>query len=174
MREDIPTLLSRASFVVENSGLADNYMERHGVESASVLTVCEDKLAAGIANMIADRIRGKTVVEIGGGVGLLAFYLGQHAKRVFCIEANPMWAASFTCLLFEKKPRNVSYLFGAAEEFVDLIDADVAVFASHSGIQSMKRLGLLFAPEVIDIYGEMIAVAPESFDATAVKLRSFS
>ena len=113
-------------------------------------------------------------MEIGGGIGLLALHLGQVAKRVYCIEANPVWASCFLAALLANKPKNVSYLFGAADEFADQIKADVAIFCTHSGIASMKKAAAMFAPEVIDIYGELIDINPTAFDPTARMLRAMT
>ena len=148
------------------------YSERHGVESAGILTITDDKTAALAALSLAPLIEDRTVVEIGGGIRLLAMHMGYIAKRVYCIEANPMWSSCFIAALLRKKRKNVSYLFGAASEFEGLIEADVAVFCTHSGIASMKAAGVaLFAPVVVDVYGEMIAANPEAFDKTARTLR---
>lgn len=82
----------------DDPGLRDrtyNYALRHGIESQEMLTVTDDEVANAIAESLAPRIADKTVIEIGGGIGLLALHMGFWAKRVFCIEANPIWAASF-------------------------------------------------------------------------------
>lgn len=171
---ELGELMQKASFVMDGADDLCAYTDRHGIQSASILTVCEDELAAGIAALIAPRIEGKVVVEIGGGIGILAFHLGRYAKRVWCIEANPIWSATFIELLFTLKPKNVSYLFGSADEFAGQIQADVAVFATHSGVDAMKEAGRLFAPLVIDIYGEMIADKPDDFDPLARALRPFA
>ena len=104
---------------------------------------------------------------------LLAFYLADYAKRVFCIEANPMWSSAFVKTLYNEKPKNLSYLFGAADEFADVIRGDIALFCAHSGIASLNEAGRLFAPLVIDVYGEMIAHDPDRYDPLARKLRPF-
>lgn len=171
---DVAALLKRACCLMEDSDVGAEYMSRHGVRSAAVLTIVADELGAGIADMLAPRIAGKTIVEIGGGIGLLAFHLARHARRVYCIEANPLWSSAFVSTLFARKPRNVSYLFGVAEEFAGDISGDVAVFATHSGVDSMHDAGLLFCPIVIDIYGEMIAARPEAFDPLARAMRPFA
>jgi predicted RNA methylase len=157
--------------MMEATDSLGNFAMRHGIESAATLTVCDDVMAGAIAERLAPRVQDKIVVEIGGGVGVLAFHLALYAKRVYCIEANPLWSSCFVQLLFERKPRNVSYLFGAASEFADQIKADVAVFCSHSGISSMMVAGRLFASDVIDVYGEMIDAHPERFDPLARMLR---
>lgn len=147
------------------------YSARHGIQSQAVLTVFDDETASLIAEHLAERIAGKTIVEIGGGIGLLAFHLGRFAKRVFCIEASPVWSSAFLAALLHAKPKNVSYLFGAADEFTGLIAADAALFCTHSGVASMKAAGRLFAPEIIDVYGEIILENPGKFDELAQTLR---
>jgi hypothetical protein len=79
---------------------------------------------------------------------------------------------SRTQILIEKKPRNMSYLFGACDESVGSIRGDVAVFCTHSDVEGMKLLGDQFAPEVIDVYGEMIDANPKRFDPLASRLRA--
>jgi hypothetical protein len=155
----------------EGSEAAQAYSRRHGIVSAAVLTVYDDETAEVVARSLAPRIEGKTVVEIGGGIGLLAFHLGLYAKRVFCIEANPVWTSCFLAALINTKPKNVSYLFGAADEFAGLVRADVALFCTHSGVDAMRAAGAMFAPMVIDVYGETIRANPEAFDRTARVLR---
>ncbi len=158
---------------MEDSEMALEYFDRHGIESAAVLTIYDGETAELVAERLAPRIEGKTVIEIGGGIGLLAFHLGNYAKRVYCIEANPAWAWSFVKCLYKMKPKNVSYLFGAAEEFVGDIKADAALFCTHSGVTAMKETGRKFAPVVIDVYGEMIEDNPKGFDQLAIALRGF-
>lgn len=156
---------------MEGSEMAMAYSERHGINSAAVLTVLDDNHAMLIAQHLSARIEGKTVVEIGGGIGLLAMHMGHIAKRVYCIEANPMWAWVFAGVLLEKKPKNVSYLFGSADEFLGCIKADVAIFCTHSGVQGMSLVARQFAPIVIDVYGEIIKQAPHHFDKFAREMR---
>ena len=134
----------------------EEYYERHGIASAAILTVKDDEIAHGIADYLADRVRGRTVVEIGGGIGLLALHLAEHAERVYCIEANPAWSWFFVLTLFDRKPKNVSYLFGAADEFEGQIKVDVALFCTHSDHPGMRRTASMFAPEVIDVYNELV------------------
>jgi hypothetical protein len=141
---------------MEGSEASIDYYTRHGVESAAILTVYDDEKADLIARHLAPRIEGRTVIEIGGGIGLLAFHLGLYAKRVYCIEANPMWSWTFAKCLLLQKPKNVSYLFGAAEEFAGHIRGDVALFCTHSDAAGMRAVGGKFAREVIDVYGEIV------------------
>lgn len=156
---------------MEGSDAALSYSARHGIVSQAVLTVINDETADLIAEHLSSRIEGKIVVEIGGGIGLLACHLGHHAKRVWCIEANPMWSWAFTVTLLQSKPKNVSFLFGAADEFAGTLKADVALFCTHSGVDAMRATAAMFAPEIIDVYGEIIAADPKKFDALAVALR---
>lgn len=167
-------LLDRIYNLMEGSEMSGAYSERHGIRSLAVLTVLSDEEAHLIVDWLADRIEGKTVVEIGGGIGLLSMHMGALAKRVYCIEANPMWSWTFAEVLLAQKPRNVSFLFGAADEFVGMIKADVAVICTHSDVQGMKIVAAQFAHDVIDVYGELIEESPESFDSLATRLRPFA
>lgn len=169
--QPIKELLDAVYNAHEGSEPALAYARRHGICSQAVLTVTDDETAHAIACSLAPRIEGKTVIEIGGGIGLLAMHLGDIAKRVYCIEANPVWASSFIAAMIDHKPKNVSYLFGAADEFAGLIRGDVALFCTHSGVNSMKAAAGLFAPVVIDVYGEIISNAPNSFNPVARELR---
>jgi hypothetical protein len=169
---DFRRMLSEVYEIMEMSVAYSSFAERHNIRSAPILTVMEDDTAKSICALLARRIAGKKVVEIGGGIGLLSLAMASVAQRVYCIEANPTWAAAWTQILVEKKPRNMSYLFGAADEFVGCIRADVAVVCTHSDVQGMKLLGSQFAPEVIDVYGEMIDANPVGFDALATRLRA--
>ena len=171
---DLDAALNHVYEAMEGSEPAQEYSERHNIRSAAVLTVYDDERADLIAQYLAPRIEGKTVVEIGGGIGLLAFHLGGVAKRVYCIEGNPAWAWTFACQLYAQKPKNVSYLFGAADEFLGLIRADIALCCTHSDVEGMKRLGLMFAPVWVDVWGELIAEDPDLFDPTARILREIA
>lgn len=156
---------------MEGNEDSERYSERHGIKSAAVLTVTTDEVADLIASHLAPRIEGRTVVEIGGGIGLLGCHLARYAKRVYCIEANPMWSWTFATALLKQKPKNLSYLFGAADEFVGRIKGNVALYCTHSGKADMQRAGLRFADEVIDVYGEIIASDPTKFDEFARTMR---
>lgn len=171
---DFDRMFSEIYNAFEGNEMAIAYAERHGIASQAVLTVTNDDMAHSIACHLAPRIEGKTVVEIGGGIGLLSLHMGQMAKRVYCIEANPMWSLVFAVALMARKPKNVSFLLGAADEFVGEIKADVALFCTHSGVSSMGLVAAQFAPETIDVYGELIAGAPDAFDPVASALRPYA
>jgi len=168
---ELDRLLNKVYEAMEGSETSLDYSERHNIASAAVLTIIDDETAGLIAEHLAPRIEGKTVVEIGGGIGLLALHMGHIAKRVYCIEANPMWSWCFAGTLLASKPKNVSFLFGAADEFVGTIKGDVAVFCTHSGVDTMRLVAAQFAPVVVDFYGELIASNPDCFDALARELR---
>lgn len=166
MSNELNDLLGWIYNSLEGSDDAEAYAARHGVESIAVLTNYDDEHAGLVAEYLADRIRGRVVVEIGGGIGLLAFHMGQYASRVYVIEAAPAWSWAFAHMLYDRKPKNVSYLFGAADEFVGMVRADVALFCTHSGVSSMRAAASLFAPVVIDVYGELAPDAIARLDAT--------
>jgi precorrin-6B methylase 2 len=171
---DYRRMLDEVYEIMAASEAYSAYAERHNIRSAPILTVVEDEMAELVCERLAPRIVGKTVVEIGGGTGMLSLAMATVAKRVFCIEANPTWAAAWTQIVLERKPRNMSYLFGAADEFVGSIRGDVAVVCTHSNVQNMKLIAQQFAPEAIDVYGEIIADNPAAFDRVASRLRAAS
>lgn len=141
---------------LDGSEIMEAYGERHGINSAAILTVTDDEMAGELAAHLADRVRGKTVVEIGGGISLLACHLAEYAERVYVIEANPAWTSVFLAFLFYKKPKNLSFLFGAAEEFEGIVRGDVALFCTHSDHKGMRAVASRFAQEVIDVYEEIV------------------
>ena len=167
-------MLKRVYHNMDGSEVAMEYSRRHGINSLAVLTVYDDDTAEKVACHLAPQIENKTVIEIGGGIGLLAFHLGVYAKHVWCIEANPAWAWTFVGCLYASKPKNVSYLFGAAEEFIGRLHGDVAIFCTHSDTTGMKRIGEQFAPTVIDVYGDIIRADPSRFDSLAWQLRALT
>lgn len=168
---ELSRMLDTIYEAMEGSETSMAYSERHGINSAAVLTVLDDETAGLIADHLGPRVEGKTVIEIGGGIGLLALHLGHVAKRVYCIEANPMWSWVFAGTLLHQKPRNVSFLFGAADEFVGAIKGDIAIYCTHSDVRGMGLVAAQFAPVVIDAYGEIIKNAPHHFDKFAREMR---
>lgn len=131
------------------------YHRRHGTASALILTVLDDERAAQITDFVRERIAGKVVVEIGAGIGLLACHLATVARRVYAIEADPAWMSSFVHVLYRAKPKNLTYIFGAADD-APSIAADVALFCTHSGHEAMYHAATRFAPVVIDVYDELL------------------
>src|SRR5690349_5042628 len=144
---------------MDGNPMLEGYHERHGTESAVILTNYEDERPALIAEYLSERIEGKIVVEIGAGIGLLACHLAQYARRVYAIEVDPMWSSCFLEFLYKKKPANLTFIFGKAEE-APPIAADVAIFCTHSGRESLYRAAAQFAPEVIDVYAELLKDDP--------------
>jgi hypothetical protein len=142
---------------MDGSPTVEAYHDRHGTESLAILTVYDDERAALIAEHLRERIEGKVVVEIGGGIGLLGCHLAQYAKQVICFEVDPTWMTCFVHVLYEKKPRNLTYIFGDARQLA-MFRADVALFCTHSGHDSMQSIGRMFAPEVIDVHAELVGV----------------
>jgi hypothetical protein len=171
---DFQRMLAEVYELMAMSEAYEAFAERHNIRSAPNLTVVTDEMAELICSHLAPRIAGRTVVEIGGGIGILSLAMASVAKRVFCIEGNPNWAATWTQIMIEKKPRNMNYLLGAADEFVGLIRGDVSVICTHSDVAGLKLIGQQFAPETIDVYGEIISANPNAFDPLASRLRAAS
>jgi hypothetical protein len=152
---DIKTVLEAWYQQMDGNDVAESYHTRHGTESAVILTNYDDEHAALVAGYLRERITGKIVVEVGAGIGLLACHLAMDAKRVYAIEVDPAWSATFIWCLYAKKPSNLTFIFGKADEAPPLC-ADVALFCTHSGRESLYRAASRFAPEVIDVYAELM------------------
>lgn len=140
---------------MDGNPIVEDYHLRHGTQSAGILTNYTDEYAALVADYLAPRVAGKIVVEIGAGIGLLAMYIAEDARRLYAIELDPAWSSVFVWRLYERKPPNLTFIFGKAEE-APPIAADVAYFCTHSGRDSMYKAAARFAPEIIDVYAELM------------------
>lgn len=150
----ITDLLDTYYAVMSDSELAHEYHRRHGTQSAVILTVTDDEIADAVTEYLRPRIEGKIVVEVGAGIGLLACHLAGVAKRVYAIELDPAWTSVFVWQLYAKKPANLTFIFGRAEDAPPFA-ADVALFCTHSGHTALHAAASRFAPEVIDVYAEI-------------------
>lgn len=156
---DLKTVLEAWYQHMDGNQMAEDYHHRHGTESACILTNYDDEHAAMVAGYLHDRIAGKVVVEIGAGIGLLACHVAASARRIYAIEVDPAWSSTFIWCLYAKKPANLTFIFGKAEEAPPLC-ADVAFFCTHSGRGALHRAASLFAPVVIDVYAELMKDNP--------------
>lgn len=145
---------------MEGNETVESYHDRHGTKSLGILTNYDDEHAALVADYLRERVTGKIVVEVGAGIGLLACHLAQDAQRVYAIEVDPAWSSAFVWMLYAKKPANLTFILGKAEE-APHIAADVALFCTHSGRESMYRASTRFAPVVIDVYAELMKDNPQ-------------
>lgn len=125
------------------------YDARAGLRSKRYLTMLAPHDAQWIVDRVRDRIAGKVVVELGAGIGVLAVALASHAKRVFAIEADPMWSWVFSRWLYRSKPNNLTFIMDMAEHLTDVIKADVAIVVTGSDEERLRATAERFAPEVI-------------------------
>jgi protein-L-isoaspartate O-methyltransferase len=125
------------------------YDERMDLHSKKYLTIIRPSDALWIIDKVKERIAGKVVVEVGAGIGVLATALAGHASHVYAIEADPMWSWVFARYLYQNKPSNLTYILDAAENLVDVIEADVAICVTGSAEVLLRDLCGRFAPEVI-------------------------
>lgn len=146
----------------DGNPVMEEYMDRHDVGSLGILTIAGDEEAALVAEHLRDRIAGKIVVEVGGGIGLLALHMSTIASHVYVIEASPVWTHLWMMFFMARKPKNVTFIFGAAQEMAGQLHADVAMFCTHSDAVGMRQVGATLANEVIDVYGEIVpSLTPE-------------
>lgn len=154
MKPTLQSALESYYEAMEGNHRIEDYHLAHGTQSAGILTCYDDEKCALLAEFLHDRVSGKVVVEIGAGIGLLACHVAQFAKRVYAIEVDPGWASIFATCLWERKPKNLTFIFGSAEE-APPICADVAFFCTLSGRPAMYQAATRFAPLVIDVYSEL-------------------
>lgn len=125
------------------------YHAAHGTPSLLILTQHSPVVAKASAELLAPWIDGKRVIEIGAGVGFLAIEMAKRAKSVVAIECDPAWSWVFTRSLYLHKPKNLTWIFGSADNMVGSIRGDVAVIFTNSGIKEMGELGKRFCPQVV-------------------------
>jgi hypothetical protein len=124
------------------------YDAQHGVQSKHWLTILRPEDAAWIIGRLGERIVGKTVVEIGAGIGVLAIEMAKVAKRVFAIESDPKWGVVFARYMYREKPSNLTWILDRAENVVDLVHADIAVVVTGSDEVALRALAGRFAQDV--------------------------
>ena len=147
--------INRIYECLEGNKDVEDFMDRHNIKSLGILTICEPKRAIEAIDIFGDSLRDKVVVEIGAGVGVAAIELAKVAKHVYAIEADPAWSWVFTRFLYQKKPPNLTWIFGCAEDMIGKIKADTAIIFTHSAKQHLQQLGLSFAPKSILAYHSM-------------------
>ena len=131
--------------------LADDRKEydiRVDVESKHFLTVTRPEDAIWIIAKLGERLIDKTVVEIGAGVGVFAMQAAAIAKHVYAIEADPAWSWTFVRDLYQKKPRNLTWILDCAENLVGIIRADLAIVITGSAEDYLRELASEFAEDV--------------------------
>lgn len=125
------------------------YKSRHDVRARPYLTILRPSDATWMLDKLRPIVEGKTVVEIGAGIGVLAVALAGIAARVWAIEADPMWGFVFCRWLYRAKPTNLTYVIDSADHLADTIRADIAVIVTGSDEARLFELGRKFAPVVV-------------------------
>ena len=147
--------VERVYNALEGDRSLHDYHERHEVASALILTVWnEDQAKALLPPRFLAAIENKVVVEVGAGIGMLAFVMARFARRVYAIEVDPAWTWVFVTELYRRKPAHLTWIFGRAEEMVGIIKADVAVICTRSGEREMCAVGEQLADHVVVVHEE--------------------
>lgn len=146
---EIATDVERIYNELEGEELVWLYDQRHGIASAKILTVPSPVSAIEFLAPFRLELSGKTVVEIGAGIGWLSLIAARYCKEIFAFEADPAWSWVFSRRLYAIKPPNLTWIFGNAESMVGKLQADIALVWTRSDINGMLALGRQFAPHVI-------------------------
>jgi 16S rRNA A1518/A1519 N6-dimethyltransferase RsmA/KsgA/DIM1 with predicted DNA glycosylase/AP lyase activity len=109
------------------------------------LTQHSPEIAFRTAEKLADWITGKQVIEIGAGVGFLALELARYAKSVIAIESDPAWSWVFTRSLYRHKPKNLTWIFGDANEMAGKVTGEICLVFTCSGVDDLRVLGGKFS-----------------------------
>lgn len=133
----------------DGSDIVASFHDRHGIDSLLILTVASYYGAQAEVQKLIPSIEGKTVVEIGSGVGMLALQMARYASHVWAIEADPAWSWVFTNCLYAIKPPNLTWIFGRAQDMIGMIHADVAVVYTRSDVKGMGAIARHMAPVLI-------------------------
>jgi tRNA G37 N-methylase Trm5 len=149
MMDNIGEMINLTYDALEGFEDLAEYHQRHGTPSILILTQFNPEIAARTANLIKDDILGKTVIEIGAGVGYLSIEIARYAKSVVAFEIDPSWSWIFTKALYRHKPTNLTWIFGDARNFIGKIHADVSIVLTHSGIREMKKIANQMADKTI-------------------------
>jgi ribosomal RNA adenine dimethylase len=159
--------------VIGDSPLQWAWRQRMGIAARHYLTVVRPEDADWILQKLAGRYEGKTVIEIGAGIGVLAARLAERARHVYAIEADPSWnlvyakyggraesdwdAASSDLPeeLARVVPRsyhttaiNLTWIFGRAQDMVGQLRGDLAICVTGSDEAALRELAGAFAPDV--------------------------
>lgn len=125
------------------------YDQKVGVVAQKVLTVYTPQQAIQYLAPLRLKLQGKTVIEIGAGIGWLSIMAARYCKEVFAFEADPAWSWVFARKLYTIKPPNLTWIFGNAESLVGKLHGDIALVWTRSDTDGMLAIARQFAPEVI-------------------------
>jgi len=91
---------------------------------------------------------GATVLELGGGTGVLSFFAAQNARKVYCVEFNPELVEKSRLLLQKNRNGNrVEVIHANAFEYLPPEPVDVVICEMlHVGLLREKQM------EVIDAF----------------------
>lgn len=125
------------------------YQRRMGVKAAHITTMLDRENTRWMMRKLRRRIRGKTVVEIGAGLGVFAIEMAKVAQRVFAIESDPEFTREFVVACYQSKPANLTWIFDTAESVLAsglglAMKADVAVVVTGSDEEALRSLAEQF------------------------------
>ena len=109
-------------------------------ESWHVLTVYSYERAREELSRFRHHVAGKKVVELGAGVGLLAYEMSKYAELVIAVEWDPLWVRVYLKHIHPKvlkERRPLLFAVGDMRYLTKLNPGfDVAVIYTHSAINN--------------------------------------
>jgi protein-L-isoaspartate O-methyltransferase len=125
------------------------YEARIGVRTSHIATIVRPENTRWMMDRMRERIADKVVVEIGAGLGVLAVEMAKTARRVFAIDSDPEFSASFAASLYQSRPPTLTYIFDSAENVIasglhHAMRADLAVVVTGSNEGGLRALAEKF------------------------------
>ena len=113
-------------------------------KSMHILTVLDFNDAKREVSGFKEYIRGRRVVELGAGVGLLAYEMSKYASLVVAVEFDPAWARIYLKHVYPRvlaKKLPLFFIVGDARH-LDLLNTrfDTAVIYSNSALDMFLNI----------------------------------
>jgi len=122
-------------------------------KSMHILTVLDFDDAAREVSKFMEHIRNRRVVELGAGVGLLAYEMAKLAKSVVAVEFDPVWARVYLKHVYPKVLRSrlpLYFTIGDARHLQRFnMEFDVAVIYTYSAIDTPLNIASKVAKKTI-------------------------
>lgn len=158
---DSSVLVADASMLLDASKEHEDrvaFNKRSGIRTTHIATMVHHVNTVWILRRLEQQfqnLKDMTVIEIGAGVGVFAVNLAERCKRVFAIEADPLFSREFAVRLYADKPSNLTWVFDvavpemAARNGGWLPRADLVLVLTGSDEENLRDLAEQFGDAVV-------------------------